>query len=113
VSGRYEITLPVDVPLFERRNVRIVFGRGGTLHIHVDGPIESPHRYADGTLCMWRSDSPRERRWVRSDGLRMLIGLIVLHLLREELWRQDGVWYGPEASHGPKLNEPDDLGEAS
>ena len=65
----------------------------------MDGPTESPHRYQDGTLCMWYPQDPKERRWTFSDGLLHLIGLIQVHLIREHLWRETGDWPGDEAPH--------------
>ena len=67
--------------------------------VTVDGPTESPHRYDDGTLCMWYPYDPQERRWIFADGLLHLLGLIQVHLIREHLWRQTGRWYGDEAPH--------------
>jgi hypothetical protein len=114
VGSTYELGLPVDVPTYGRRHIRIVFQRyRGTPTIYADGPSESPHRYGDGALCLWRSDAPREMRWVRADGLRMLIALIVLHLLREALWRDHEEWFGPEAPHGPLPDSFEALEEAS
>lgn len=107
VGSSYDIWLRLDVPEYEPRDVHIVFKRGsGTPSVYVDGPTDSPHRWGDGALCMWRRDAPQENRWVRRDGLRALIALIVLHLLREALWRDSGEWSGPEASHGPLPDPP-------
>lgn len=109
VGNTYDLWLSVDVPEYEPREVHIVFrrGSGGPL-VYVDGPTESPHRLRDGALCMWRRDAPQENRWVRADGLRALIAHIVLHLLREGLWRDsdDAEWCGPEATHGPLPDPP-------
>ncbi|MDE0268089.1 MAG: hypothetical protein OXI96_03510 [Acidimicrobiaceae bacterium] len=59
-------------------------------HVIVNGPTDSPHRYHDGTLCMWYPQDPVDRRWTFSDGLLHLIGLIQVHLIREHLWRETG-----------------------
>ncbi|MEV6303903.1 hypothetical protein AB0M02_31175 [Actinoplanes sp. NPDC051861] len=65
----------------------------------VDGPNDSPHRYADGSLCMWYPYDPPELRWQRSDGPVVLLGHIAAHLIREQWWRQTGEWAGDEAPH--------------
>lgn len=68
-------------------------------HIWVPGPT-SPHRYADGTLCIWYPDDPPEQRWTWRDGGVALAGHICAHLIREAWWRQTGEWAGEEAPHG-------------
>jgi hypothetical protein len=61
----------------------------------------SPHRFSDGSLCIWhRRDPNRERTWVVADGLLALIDLIRVHLFKEAWWREYGEWLGPQVSHG-------------
>lgn len=86
---------PVDCP---RRKVTVNF-RGKTPTVFVDGPTASPHRYHDGSLCMWFPDDPESQRWSIADGAAALVANIAAHLIREEYWRKDGVWHGPEAPH--------------
>ena len=45
-----------------------------TPKVFVDGPKESPHRYSDGSLCMWYPQDPPEQKWVFDDGLLALLG---------------------------------------
>lgn len=100
-GGGYVLNVDVDVPGYERRHLRIEFGRGHlqTPRVFADGPRRSKHRYSDGSLCMWYPRDPEERRWVRSDGLVALIGLAIQHLFREAWWRETGEWLGEEAPH--------------
>ncbi len=59
--------LTVDVPEYEPRQVEIRFFNGsrpGAPRIAVDGPEESPHRYSDGTLCIWEPTDPESQRWL-------------------------------------------------
>jgi hypothetical protein len=89
--------------------VTIVFGRGSpeVPRVFVDGPTDSPHRYADGSLCMWFPYDPPEHRWQRRDGPVALLGHIAAHLIREEWWRRTGEWVGDEAPHhAPSQREP-------
>lgn len=83
------------------RRVRIEFDRHGSTvpRVFVDGPIDFPHRYENGSLCMWYPPDPPHLRWSLSDGGAALVGCIALHLLREQWWRDTGEWVGPEAPH--------------
>lgn len=98
----YVLTLVVAVPTLGSRSVRIQFtaDRPDDPAVYIGEPFFSPHRYRDGSLCMWYPDDPPERRWLRTDGLPALIGLIQAHLVREAWWRRMGEWLGPEAPHG-------------
>lgn len=91
----------VKVPLIDVvRHVTVVFAdRTLVPVVFADGPRESPHRYDDGSLCMWYPDDPAAARWVFADGLLDLLDLTVNHLVREGLWRRIGEWIGPEAPH--------------
>lgn len=53
---------------------------------------------------MWYPDDPPELRWARPDPPGELLGLIILHLLREEWWRRTGEWIGDEAPHPIRLS---------
>jgi len=66
--------------------------------IYVPGP-DSPHRYSDGSLCIWYPHDPPERRWTSHDGGAALAGHICAHLIREAWWRHTGEWVGEEAPH--------------
>jgi hypothetical protein len=49
----------VNVPFYESRAVTITFkSHSTTPYVSVDGPTDSPHRYDDGTLCMWFPGDP-------------------------------------------------------
>jgi hypothetical protein len=100
------IVTPRGVP---HRTVRIEFARGSpeVPRVFSDGPSDSPHRYDDGTLCMWYPRDPAELRWTRRDGTAALIGSIILHLLREQWWRETGEWAGPEAPHAVRPAHPE------
>lgn len=67
-------------------------------HVFVPGP-GSPHRYDDGSLCMWYPRDPQEKRWTWRDGGVVLAGHICAHLIREAWWRETGEWLGEEAPH--------------
>lgn len=92
----------MEVPHYESRQVEIRFENWSrTPRVFVDGPTDSPHRYSDGSLCMWHPDDPPGQRWVFSDGLLILLNYIQAHLFREAWWREKREWLGPEAPHGP------------
>src|SRR5258708_3804863 len=90
------------------RRVRIEFAVGSpeVPRVFADGPRESPHRYNDGSLCMWYPRDPIELRWARRDGAAALVGSITLHLIREQWWRETGEWVGPAAPHAAPPNRP-------
>lgn len=93
--------LTIDVPSFEPRKVRILFPKSHPEMpcITVDGPSESPHRYPDGSLCIWYPWDSQDNQWVLDDGFNELVGHITLHLFREAYWRMADEWLGPEAPH--------------
>jgi hypothetical protein len=91
----------MEVPHYELRNVEIRFEKWSKIPlVRVDGP-GSPHRYPDGTLCMWYPPDPSEEKWVFEDGLLALLNHVQAHLFREAWFREHGVWLGPQAPHGP------------
>jgi hypothetical protein len=108
--GGFCVVLRLRILGLPPREVKIVFPR--TLpevpQVWVDGPTESPHRYTDGTLCMWYPKDSPAKRWVRADGAAELITRIAAHLIREEWYRKTGDWRGEEIAHGPAdpLNDP-------
>lgn len=101
--GGFALRVRLNVEDLPARVVTIVFGRAvpEVPHVYTDRLAESPHRYADGSLCMWYPYDPVERRWTLKNGPAALLGLVVAHLLREEWWRLTGEWPGQEAPHGP------------
>ena len=106
VRRGYEYRVTVPVRHYEARRIRILFrGRSHVPCVFANGPQESPHRYSDGSLCMWYPNDPMERRWVFDDGLLSLIGLAMVHLFREAWWRETGKWAGEEVAHGPEAKE--------
>jgi len=96
----YAYHLTIDI-WGELRRVEIRFSKDAARvpHVYVDGPTDSPHRFEDGSLCMWHPRDPADRRWTFNDGLVMLIGYITAHLFREAWWRETGEWPGEEATH--------------
>lgn len=99
------------------RHVTITFPRGSPTDpkVVVDGPTDSPHRYADGTLCMWYPGDPPERRWRLADGAAALVANIAAHLVREEWYRTTGEWLGEEVWHGraDPENDPESIKEGT
>jgi hypothetical protein len=94
------------VPHYDPRKIQIRFsGNSDVPSVFADGPQESPHRYSDGSLCMWHPRDPVDRRWVFEDGLFALIGLVMVHLFKEAWWRETGEWLGEEVAHGSQAKE--------
>jgi hypothetical protein len=101
VQARVE---PVEVTvLFERQRhfggLRLVDGRDFPA-VYAGEYDESPHRYSDGSLCLYYPLDPESRRWTFGNGLRSLISLAADHLFFEDWHRQTGEWIAPEAPHG-------------
>jgi hypothetical protein len=106
---RYDLT--VEVPYFEPRRVTILFRPDyPSPTVTVDGPTNSPHRFRGGALCMWYYMDDASSKWVRSDKLLALIGVIVRHLFKEAWWRETGKWLGPDVAHDQKTEEPKERG---
>ena len=61
---------------------------------------DSPHRQADGSLCLYAPFDPVERRWTSANGLVQLLNVVRDHLFCELHWQEQGVWPGDEAPHG-------------
>lgn len=102
----YQYKVTVQVPHYELRKIRVLFSGGSDVpSVFVDGPQDSPHRFGDGSLCMWYPKDPIERRWVFEDGLLDLLGLTLAHLFREGWWRETGEWPGEEKAHGANGKE--------
>lgn len=104
VAFRYTAT--IDVPFYEPRHVTIEFRQRSRIPgVTVDGPADSPHRYDDGTLCMWVPVDAGPARWTFDHGLLDLLDTIRAHLFREAWWRETrdadgrGEWLGPELGH--------------
>jgi len=106
--GGFQVEFTVAVPGLPSRRVRIVFAGDGIVpSVYADGPSESPHRYGDGSLCMWYPWDPETARWTRRDGGAALLGHITAHLIREEWWRKTGEWVGDETPHDEEADSVD------
>lgn len=95
---------PIDVVVvFERYRhfggARFADGRDFPV-VHADRYDESPHRYSDGSLCLYYPLDPEQRRWTADKGLRSLISLAADHIFFEDWHRHAGEWIAPEAPHG-------------
>lgn len=60
----------------------------------------SPHRYDDGSLCLYYPADPPQRRWTSKRGLSSLLSLVADHLFFEDVYRDTETWIAPEAPHG-------------
>lgn len=104
--GRYQLVVQLTLVDGTLRHVRIVFDddHPETPKVFVIGDERRrrwPHRYHDGSLCMWFPRDPPDQRWLLQDGLMSLIGYIEAHLFREVWWLENDEWLGPEAGHTP------------
>jgi hypothetical protein len=68
--------------------------------VFADPKARSKHRMSDDALCLYAPFDPPEDRWTSSDGLLLLLNLVVDHLFSEMVWRDSGVWPRPESPHG-------------
>ena len=92
-------------PGYDARKVEILFPRHSSEIpvVHVDGPVDSKHRFDDDSLCIWYPSDPRDQRWAFSDGLLHLVTLTAIHLFKEAWWREHEEWLGPEVAHGETI----------
>lgn len=107
--GGFAVRCNLAPPGVGRRAVTITFAAGSpeVPRVFVDGPTDSPHRYGDGSLCMWYPFDLPGQRWSRRDGAGALLGHIAGHLVREEWWRRTGEWAGDEAPHDNVTGQED------
>ena len=101
-GARITYGITVMIPEYGERRVCISLINGFEpfgAEIRADGPSDSPHRFADGCLCIWYPSDPDDRKWVGGDGLAELIAHVRIHLFKEAYWRETGEWLGPEAPH--------------
>jgi len=101
--------LVIDVPVYdEQRHVLIKFlsSRAVLPRVYVDGPDDSPHRYDDGSLCMYHPTDPTEFRWTPTEGLAALIDCVRAHLFQEAEARAGHGWPGDQAPHEPPPRSP-------
>lgn len=109
-NARMAYGCTIEVDGYEIRRIEVCFSRvtrrPTAPDIYVDGPEDSPHRFAPRgkdprrRLCVWYPDDQPERRWVSDDGLLSLIEMIRIHLFKEAYYRETGDWPGEEAPHG-------------
>lgn len=110
-SGGFRYTVDINVPFYETHAVTIIFPpHSRTPKVLANGPSRSPHRYDDGSLCMWHPRDPPSQRWRFDDGLLDLLDAITAHLFREAWWREHDEWLGPEISHDAVIDEPQEAG---
>lgn len=65
---------------------------------------KAPHRYPDGSLCLYSPADPKDQKWTQ-DGIiaKTIVPWAAAWLYFYEYWQETGVWYNEEASHqGPK-----------
>ena len=108
LRGGFAVSFTVTPRGVPSRTARIEFAPRSpeVPRVFVDGPRDSPHRYSDGSLCMWYPRDPIDLRWAPRDGAAALVGCIALHLIREQWWRETGEWPGPEAPHPVQQTRP-------
>jgi len=86
-----------DSPLYE---VRIVHERERTPRTYVDRPAvrtDAPHRYPDGSLCLYWSD---EWIWIARESLAVtIVPWTAFWLYYYELWLVTSEWLGPSSPH--------------
>lgn len=101
IGGHISYRIAMSVVGYEDRIVTVKLGRyiDDPPRVRADGPSNSPHRYSDGSLCMWYPKDPPKQRWKFSNGLMELLVLVQQHLFREAWWRETGEWLGPEVPH--------------
>lgn len=102
-GNKFAVRVTLTPAGLEPQRVTIEFTANGPDNpsIYVAGP-GSPHRYGDGSLCIWYPHDPPSRRWHWRDGGAALAGHICAHLIREAWWRQTGEWAGEEVPHNPQ-----------
>ncbi|MEV7631203.1 hypothetical protein AB0N64_02215 [Microbacterium sp. NPDC089318] len=79
--------------------LRLLDGRNFPL-VYAGQMDTAPHRFTDGSLCLYYPRDPVQRRWTTQNGLRALLSLVADHLFFEDVYRDTGAWIAPQAEHG-------------
>ena len=83
-------------------DVRIVYRKRGDPKVRVLNPRlvpRAPHRYPDGTLCLYW---PNVWRWTDDQSIALTIVVwTALWLQYYEIWKLLGVWMGPSSHEEP------------
>lgn len=111
-----DLYVPGDL---QRHNLAIVFTPGPVPWAAGIAPCDYPsvftdvererlHLHGDGSLCLWASYDPPERRWHHGLGLHSLVEIARRHLLFEIHWWRtggpdDGEWPVEDAPHSPDV----------
>jgi hypothetical protein len=90
--------------------VRIEYEVNGTKSRHPrifieDPPLrpDAPHTYSPGNICLYY---PPDGTWTPNHFVsRTIVPLIAEWLAFYEIWKETGIWYGPEKQHGANKSE--------
>ena len=86
-----------ELPIY---NVSVHYRFNFSPKVYVNSPTlddNSPHRYSDGSLCLYHHDN---YKW-NADKLvaTIIMQWTIAWIYFYEAWLQTGVWYGPEVPH--------------
>lgn len=88
--------------------IRVVYSRRGAPKVfvlHPTVPKNAPHRWADGSLCLFW---PKTWRWTDAESIpATIMGWAALWLEYYEIWQTLGVWLGPSSHDEFPENEDD------
>lgn len=95
-------------PSSPRYRLRLIYERWGppkVFVLHPALPENAPHRWPDGSLCLYW---PKEWRWTDHESIPdTIMAWAALWLEYYEIWQTLGVWLGP-SSHDEFPKEEDD-----
>lgn len=97
------LQVKTDMPVF---TVRVEFRGDNAPRVYVLNPViqpNSPHVYwqQGGFLCLYK---PSDFKWTASKPLsNYILPWTACWLYFYEVWRDRGIWYGPEAKHDNEL----------
>lgn len=89
-------------------SIALSFRHGGVPKVRIKNPQIEPspkiHMYTDGALCLY---DYREEPWTNKDNIHeTIIPWTAEWLVFYEIYKDTGVWLGPEAPHGDNPKSP-------
>ncbi len=98
----HSLVYTLNIPLPDQSKTQLVTIKvtGGDPRVFAHGIKDLRHVNGDGSLCLWYPTDSSERRWTHNKGLVSLLDLVALHLYKESIFKETGVWLGEEVHNG-------------
>lgn len=101
-----DMTIKPEMPKYR---VSITYNGNSRAKVKVITPQiddNAPHTFSDGSLCLYHNDNYHwnAKKLIASDIIQWTVAWIYFY----EVWKDCGVWLGPEAEHNINLKKYDE-----